>query len=451
MTELYAVPHPLNDYLCRRFSCSCGREHYADLRYVAVGPGAMAELPEFVQKNGYSSVCLVSDPTTSAVAGENCLQLLQTAGIRAKLICLTKLAFDEATAGEVLLGIPTDCDLMVAVGSGSISDMTRFVSHRTGRPYCTVATAPSMDGYASSVAALHAAGMKVTLEAQTPLAVFGDTDILKAAPYHMIAAGLGDLMGKFTCLCDWKLSRLINGEHYCRRLADLVESCVDNVLSTAHRAKERDAQVAGQIMEGLVLAGVDMSLYGNSRPASGCEHQMSHYWEMLFAQQGRTPALHGTQVGVGTVLVLKAVEALLGRRVDFEAARDAARQYDAAVWEKNVRTAYGSAAEGVIAMEHAAQKNETAGRLRRIDAMERQWDEIRALLLSLPSSQQVMDLLRSLDSPYLPAHIGVEGQLLKDTFLYCKEVRVRYTFLQMLWDLGLLDDISGAVIAEVEA
>ena len=119
--------------------------------------------------------------------------------------------------------------------------------------------------------------------------------------------------------------------------------------------------------------------------------------------------------------------------------------------EKNVRTAYGSAAEGVIAMEHAAQKNETAGRLRRIDAMERQWDEIRALLLSLPSSQQVMDLLRSLDSPYLPAHIGVEGQLLKDTFLYCKEVRVRYTFLQMLWDLGLLDDISDAVIAEVEA
>lgn len=450
MTELYAVPHPLNDYLCRRFSCSCGREHYADLRYVAVGPGVIRELPAFIQKGGYVSVCLVADPTTAAVAGEKCLQLLRKADIKAKLICLTNLAFDEATVGEVLLGVPADCDLMVAVGSGSISDMTRFVSHRTGRPYCTVATAPSMDGYASSVAALHAAGMKVTLEAQTPQAVFGDTDVLKEAPYHMIAAGLGDLLGKFTCICDWKISRLINGEHYCERLAGLVESCVDNVLATANRAKDRDPQVVGHMMEGLVLAGVDMSLYGNSRPASGCEHQMSHYWEMLFAQQGRSPALHGTQVGVGTVLVLKAAEALLGRQVDFQAARTAAQQYDPAVWEENIRAAYGNAADGIIAMERTAQKNETTGRLRRIDAMERHWEEIRALLSALPSSRQVMALLRLLDSPCLPAHIGVEGRLLKDTFLYCKEVRVRYTILQLLWDLDLLEEIADQVISGLE-
>ena len=451
MTELYSTPRPLNDYLCRRFSCSCGKEHYADLRLVAVGSGAMEELPAFIRQEGFGYVCLVADPTTAAVAGEKCLQLLQCAGIKAKLICLRHLDFDEATVGEVLVGIPADCDLMVAVGSGSVSDMTRFVSHRTGRPYCTVATAPSMDGYASSVAALHAAGMKVTLEAQTPLAIFGDTDVLKDAPYHMIAAGLGDLMGKFTCLCDWKLSHLINGEHYCARLAELVESCVDNVLSTADRARERDAQVVGHIMEGLVLAGVDMSLYGNSRPASGCEHHMSHYWEMLFPQQGRTPALHGTQVGVGTVLVLKAAEALLTREVDFAAARRAAKKYDAKAWEREIRRAYGSAADGVIALERAAQKNAAEGRLARIDVMERNWPEICRLLRALPSSEQVMDLLRSLDSPYLPAHIGVEGQLLKDTFLYCKEVRVRYTLLQLLWDLELLDAISDEVIAQVEA
>lgn len=49
----------------------------------------------------------------------------------------------------------------------------------------------------------------------------------------MIAAGLGDLLGKFTCLCDWKLARIITGEHYCERIVELVESCVKNVLSDA--------------------------------------------------------------------------------------------------------------------------------------------------------------------------------------------------------------------------
>ena len=88
----------------------------------------------------------------------------------------------------------------------------------------------------------------------------------------MIAAGLGDLLGKFTCLCDWKLARLITGEHYCDTIAELVESCVRGVLADAGKARERDPGTLGTIMEGLVLAGVAMSLYGNSRPASGCEH-----------------------------------------------------------------------------------------------------------------------------------------------------------------------------------
>ena len=170
-----------------------------------------------------------------------------------------------------------------------------------------------MDGFASSVAALNVDSMKTTFDARPPVAVIGDTGILSTAPYPMIAAGLGDLLGKFTCLCDWKLARIITGEHYCERIVELVERCVQSVLADAPRAKDRDPAVLGDIMEGLVLTGVAMSLYGNSRPASGCEHHISHYWEMIFEQQGRRPVPHGAQVGVGTVLILKLTEALLDR------------------------------------------------------------------------------------------------------------------------------------------
>jgi len=447
--EMYTHPHPLGDYLDTHFTCDCGREHYASLKFVSVRKDALEDLPVFAEKLGFKSLYLISDKITRGIAGNRCMEILAKAGIKAKLLELTHTDFDEATVGEILINMPDDCDLCVAVGTGAINDMTRYFSFREKRPFFTVATAAPMDGFASSLAVLNINHLKTSIEAQTPTAIIGDTEILKNAPYRMIAAGLGDLLGKSTCLCDWKLARVINDEHYCGHIVELVESCVADVLKDAGKAKDRDPEVLGRIMEGLVLTGVAMSLYGNSRPASGCEHHMSHYWEMMFEQAGKRPVPHGTQVGVGTVLVLKLVEALRKTKVDFDAARAFAKAYDQAEWEKQIHAAYGPAAQGVIDMEAKAQKNEVSAHLKRIDAMEAHWDEITELLEALPSSETVKELLKSLDSPYLPGQIDIDPSMLKNTFMYAKEVRARYTILQMVWDLGLLDTLSDEVIAEV--
>ena len=447
--ELYHTPHGLNDYLNRTFTCPCGKTHSAPLKYVSVRKDALSDLPKFVKELGFHSLYLVSDHITYGIAGQKCMDILAQAGIRAEIIQLTHLEFDEATLGELVIHMPQDCDLVVAVGTGTINDMTRYFSFKLGRPFFTVATAAPMDGFASSIAAIHVNHLKTTFQAQTPLAVIGDTEILKNAPYPMIAAGLGDLLGKCTCLCDWRLSYIITGEHQCERIMELVEKCVQDLLPVAGRAKERDPKVLGDIMEGLVLTGVAMSLYGNSRPASGCEHHMSHYWETILEQRGQRPAPHGAQVGVGTVLVLKAVELLLERKVDFDAARRAAEVYDPVKWREEIQRAYGPAAPGVIEMEEKAGKNASAGRLARIDTMERRWSEISALLRTLPTSDYVADLLSGLGAPCRPEGIGIDRKLLKDTFLYCKEIRARYTILQMMWDLDLLDSISDQVIEEI--
>lgn len=444
--QIYAAPQPLGAYLDRHFTCSCGREHYASLKSVSIRKNALEDLPRFAREHGFQSLYLIGDEITCRIAGERCMEILSTAGVRAKLHQLIHTDFDEATLGELLIHMPADCDLMVAVGTGAINDMTRYFSYRMGRPFFTVATAAPMDGFASSLAVLNINHLKTSIEAQTPAAIIGDTEILKLAPYRMIAAGLGDLLGKSTCLCDWKLAHLITGEHYCQKIVELVEQSVEDTLQVADRARDRDPEVLGGIMEGLVLTGVAMSLYGNSRPASGCEHHMSHYWEMMFEQQGRRPVPHGTQVGVGTVLILKLAEALRQTPVDFDAARMAARAYDPQEWERQIREAYGPAADGIIAMEAQAGKNEPSGRLARIDAMETHWQEICALMAALPSSGTVIELLRSLDAPCLPEEIGVDRKLLWNTFLYCKEVRARYTILQMIWDLGLLEPLAGKVI-----
>ena len=222
MKEMYASPHPLGDYLDTHFSCPCGREHYAPLKRVSIGKGAIADLPRFARELGFTSLYLVSDPITYEIAGKRCLAVLAEAGVRSEIRVLHHTDFDEATVGELLIHLPKDCDLLVAVGTGAINDMTRFFSYRIGRPFFTVATAAPMDGFASSIAALNVDHLKTTFDAQTPTAILGDTDILKGAPYRMIAAGLGDLLGKLTCLCDWNLSRNNNGEHYCERTVELV-------------------------------------------------------------------------------------------------------------------------------------------------------------------------------------------------------------------------------------
>ena len=438
----------LADYLDRPLTCGCGREHYAPLKAVSIRKDAIEDLPAYVKKLGFQHPYLICDLVTYEIAGKRCAEVLSAAGCHAQTQVLTHVGFDEATVGELLIHMPADCDLCVAVGTGAINDMTRFFSHRMGRPFFTVATAAPMDGFASSIAAINVNSLKTTFQAQTPTVILGDTEILKNAPYRMIAAGLGDLLGKFTCLCDWKLSRLINREHYCENIAGLVESCVQNVLKDAGKAKDRDPEVLGKIMEGLVLTGVAMSLYGNSRPASGCEHHMSHYWEMWFEQRGLRPVPHGTQVGVATVLVLKLAEKLRGTKVDFDAARESARSYSPEAWERAIHRAYGPAAEGVIALEEASRKNESAGRLARIDAIQSHWEEITALLAELPGSAEVMELLRSLQC--LPEEIGVDGRLLRDTLLYAKEVRPRYTLLQMAWDLGVLERLSDDLISNLQ-
>ena len=449
--KIYDKPHALNDYLNVRFTCDCGKEHFAPLKEVLIGENANDRLPELVRKYGYKNVMLVADEITYGIAGKRCEELLKNAGIRTEMLVLRHLGFDEATLGEIFLHLPAGCDLCIAVGTGSISDIIKLVTFRMGIACFTVATAAPMDGFASAIAPIYVNNMKTTLDAHTPEVIIGDTEILKNAPYSMIAAGLGDLLGKYTCLCDWKISRIVTGEHYCTTIVELVEDCCEKVLADGDRAKDRDPELIGKIMEGLVLSGAAMALYGNSRSASGCEHHMSHYWEMIFEQRGERPVPHGTQVSVGMVMVLKLVEKLLGREIDFERAREHARAYDPEKWKTEIKAAYGLAAEGVIEMEEAADKNGTAGCLARIDTIQAEWPKIRELLANLPKADEMEKLLRSLGAPALPHEIRVDRALMKNTYLYCKEVRSRYTILQLMWDLGLLDELAEEVLCEVYA
>ena len=149
--------------------------------------------------------------------------------------------------------------------------------------------------------------------------------------------------------------------------------------------------------------------------------------------------------------MLLLIEELLKENVDFDAARRAAGEYDYDAWEAEIRAHYGAAAGEVIEMEKRVGKNDPAARLRRIDSMEKNWDAVRTQLESLPSADSLRALLADIGCPCTPAQINVDDMLLKETFLYCKEIRPRYTVFQTVYDLGLMDRLSDRVIARVNA
>lgn len=307
-----------------------------------------------------------------------------------------------------------------------------------------------MDGFSASVGIMNVNNLKATMQAHSTEVIIGDTDVLKSAPYRMTIAGFADLIGKLNALNDWRLEVLITGAHYCRKIDELVTAYVDDILSKTDLLKARDPEAIGNVMNALLLTGATISLYGNSRPISGAEHHMSHYWEVLGEQRGQQFAMHGEQVAVGTVMALSAAEKLSSMTPDFEKARVAARAWSFETWEAEIRRTYGNAADAIIELEEKADKNGTEGRLRRIDFIEAHWEEIRSMLSGLYPADELRNLLKELGCPCDPKDIGITEDILRDTFAVCKETRARYTVYQLAWDLDLIGEVSDSIIRKLK-
>lgn len=305
------LDRPISQWAGMEYSCACGKSHKVDIQAIRVGSGVIQELPGILRDLGASHIFLVTDNYTYEAAGRQVEQLLDQAGLayhKRVFQTETPLVPNEYALGSVLAAMTSQDDMLLAVGSGTLNDVTKYVSARTGVLYVIAATAPSMDGYASTVAPTILDGFKTTLPAVYPAAIVADVDILKDAPMPMLTAGFGDIIGKFTSLADWRLSHQLNGEYYCPEVAGVIEAAVETCAANAQALAQREPQAIQAVTEALILSGLAMGMVGVSRPASGAEHQMAHYWEMDALRRGEEHPLHGNAVGVGTVLAASLYE-----------------------------------------------------------------------------------------------------------------------------------------------
>jgi len=436
----------IRDFLKKKFTCNCGKEHRVDVDDIVIEKEAITFLPSLINQYNFKKIFIVADINTYKVAGEIVETVLKgnRFGFK-KYIFKDKehLIPDEKAVGKLLIQIPKDTDLILTIGSGTLNDLSRYLSYKLSIPYFIVVTAPSMDGYASIVSPLIVNDLKTTYEAISPRAIIADINIIKNAPMEMITAGVGDMLGKYTCLCDWELGRIINGEYYCETVVNIIRSSIQKCVSNIDGIKNRDDFAIKNLMEGLVLSGIAMSFVGNSRPASGSEHHLSHFWEMMFLLEGKKAILHGTKVGIAAVVITKLYELLATKTVNFNNAIDKVNSFNQEEWVKCIKKIYKTAAPGIITLEESVQKNSIEKYNKRIQIIKSKWNDIiRTIKKIVSSTQKIEEILLKLNAPISPLQLGIGNSAILNSIIFAKEIRNRYTVLQLLWDLGLLEEFA---------
>lgn len=430
--------------LKKEFTCSCGRIHKADVDKVIIESGAVSCLPRLVKDYHGSKVFLIADVNTYKAAGRQAALLLEEAGIPYTEFIFreTSLEPDEHAVGSVFMKYDNSCDLIIAVGSGVINDISKIVSHATGHPYFIVATAPSMDGYASPSSAMIYRGVKVSLNYRCPNVIIGDLDILCQAPKKMLQSGLGDIFAKYTSLCEWRISHLINGEYYCETVAEMVRSAVKKCADHADGLLKRDPEAVKSVMEGLILSGVAMAYAGLSRPASGIEHYFSHIWDMRMLEFGTNASTHGIQCGIGSLYACRLYEQILKLTPNREKALSHVSAFDYSEWCGTLKSFLGSSSEALIALEAKERKYDADKHKARLDRIIENWDTILQIIREeVPSAAWMEALLDKIEAPKSAADIGISPEDVPMTFKVTKDIRDKYILSTLAWDLGILEEL----------
>ena len=280
-------------------ACICGKNHKMTTEACFIEDGCLLKADEYIKKYNLSGSCV-------AIYDENTYRVTFGRHPKAdKEIILSPegLHADNHGVALALEKLPEQCDYLIAVGSGTIHDITRYCAYTRGIPFVSCPTAASVDGFCSSVAAMTWDGFKKTFEATSPKIVIADLDVISKAPMYLTNSGFGDMIGKFIALADWKIANVLTGEHFCPAIHDMTLDATKSVMESAEAIKCGDVSAYEKLIYGLLMSGLAMQLLGNSRCASGAEHHISHLIEMQpSGLDAHSDALHGEKVGVGTLL-----------------------------------------------------------------------------------------------------------------------------------------------------
>jgi glycerol-1-phosphate dehydrogenase [NAD(P)+] len=413
-------------------------------RTLVVEPGARRRARDVFESSfGSAKAILVADQNTFAAAGRDALDSFHGAAavpfifgphVYAEYACVEELE-------QHLRGIDA---IPVAVGSGTINDLTKLVAHRLNRPYMVVATAASMDGYTAYGASITKAGSKQTFDCPAPHAVVADLDVIAAAPPGMNASGYADLFAKLPAGGDWILADAAGEEPIDPATWEAVQSRLDEWLSDPSGVAAGHPQSLRHLVYGLMMTGFAMQSLRSSRPASGADHQFSHLWDMQHHRHNGVAPSHGFKVGIGSLASLAMYDEMLARDLAAMDVEAAINSWPAAAnIEARVKSILGTGELGMKAIEETRAKHISPDALReQLTRIRAAWPELSARLRRhLPRFTDAREKLRAAGCPIAPEQIGIERERLRTSYEQAWFIRRRYTILDFVQRAGVWQDV----------
>lgn len=396
---------------------------------------------------------LVSDAHTWEAGGRRAAAMLEAAGQSWQRYDIAIPADGDPVCSDALIAefeqafVDAGATGAIALGSGTINDITKMGSYRQERSMAVIATAPSMNGYNSGIASILSDGVKTTQPCTAPRVVVADLEVLAKAPERMIASGLGDLLSKPVSNSDWRLSARLKGTPHSAEAMEIIEHGARALDGVAARLGARDISAIRGLTESLILSGIAMSVAGSSSPASGGEHLISHYIDMTAYAFEQPHDLHGCQVGVGTLstaLFYEKLQALDPATIDVEARVAALPAWQD--YEPVLRERFGTLFDAVV--KHARPGYPSPDELRaRLTQLVDQWDTVlEEVGETLRGKKSLEAELQAAGGPRRYADLGVTRERARRAMVHSKDIRNRYTILHLGWELGLLDNWADAAL-----
>jgi glycerol-1-phosphate dehydrogenase [NAD(P)+] len=433
----------LSEFLRPHLSGSAAERIPALPREFLYGPDAAARLAEaFRAHTRMSSVLVFFDQRTRAVAGKTCLLAMEASGwtVRERLIPDgdngSSPVCDDLTMNELQAGLPT-ADAYLAVGSGVVNDLTKWLAAENDKPYATFATAASMNGYAAANVAPTINNVKSLFRAKAPVVIAADPAVIASAPSRLTTAGLGDVLAKPVSTADWLMNHQLFAEGFSEEVAAIISHVEPAYLDHPDGVREKDPAALRGLLEALVLSGCAMTLQGSSLPASGGEHLISHSLDMKALVEGRGHDLHGRQVGVATIFAAALYERILNTETPTFAGN--ALHFDAAYWGPIADSVRGQHRLAVTRMGLAIEVLRKRG----------VWDTLRSNLKSrLRSPSVIKRCLASAGGAHRLEDIGCSREAFVQAVRNAASIRERFTSIDLGFATGLLPAAIDAIADE---
>lgn len=378
-------------------------------------------------------IAVVSDVNTIEVMGRRVAKALRKLGTVEEIVLPDGLECDEATIAMV--GERTrHAEGVVAVGSGVLNDSCKHATFQDGRPYLVFGTAASMNGYGASTASVTLkSGLKTSLPSHAPRGIFLDLGVSAAAPSWLSAAGLGDSLCRSTAQIDWWSSHRLFGTFYSTTPYALQAEDEAPMIEHAAGLDRHDLNAAGYLQRVLTLCSIGVCFTNVSHHGSMGEHQISH-WVDMFAGEHHPQTTHGQQVGVASLVMAR----LQARILSLETAPVV---HPTVVDEAAMMRRYG----GELGPLCIAEMRKTALDGPATDAFNHKlaelWPTLRPQLQSMAMPVARMQAaLKAAGGPVTAAELGLPRSLWHDAIRYSREIRGRWSFVNLAADAGLLED-----------